>query len=286
LISLISLELSMKQTVVGLFESDADARRAMQMLTARGTDPNHVEITHAQEQAGAGTGEQADTGMVNRVRNFFSGMFGPQDEPEVGHYAEALRRGGAVLKVDVDDDAQIEGVRDAFTTAGAVDIDQRIESWRAQGWGDGEAATVKSSLASTETAVDGPEDVIPVLQEELSVGKRRVSTGGLRVYARTVETPVTEDVQLRTEHAEVQRRVVDRPATTADLSGLQDRTIEVSETAEVPVVQKTARVVEEVRVGKTVEERTEEIADTVRSTEVEVERLDREPGAKTPSSRG
>jgi uncharacterized protein (TIGR02271 family) len=276
----------MKQTVVGLFESDADARRAMQMLTARGTDPNHVEITHAQEQAGAGTGEQADTGMVNRVRNFFSGMFGPQDEPEVGHYAEALRRGGAVLKVDVDDDAQIEGVRDAFTTAGAVDIDQRIESWRAQGWGDGEAATVKSSLASTETAVDGPEDVIPVLQEELSVGKRRVSTGGLRVYARTVETPVTEDVQLRTEHAEVQRRVVDRPATTADLSGLQDRTIEVSETAEVPVVQKTARVVEEVRVGKTVEERTEEIADTVRSTEVEVERLDREPGAKAPSSRG
>lgn len=258
----------------------------MQMLTARGTDPNHVEITHAQEQAGAGTGEQADTGMVNRVRNFFSGMFGPQDEPEVGHYAEALRRGGAVLKVDVDDDAQIEGVRDAFTTAGAVDIDQRIESWRAQGWGDGKAATVKSSLASTETAVDGPEDVIPVLQEELSVGKRRVSTGGLRVYARTVETPVTEDVQLRTEHAEVQRRVVDRPATTADLSGLQDRTIEVSETAEVPVVQKTARVVEEVRVGKTVEERTEEIADTVRSTAVEVERLDREPGAKTPSSRG
>jgi uncharacterized protein (TIGR02271 family) len=276
----------MKQTVVGLFESDADARRAMQMLTARGTDPNHVEITHAQEQAGAGTGEQADTGMVNRVRNFFSGMFGPQDEPEVGHYAEALRRGGAVLKVELDDDAQIEGVRDAFTAAGAVDIDERFESWRAQGWGDGEAATVKSSLASTETAVDGPEDVIPVLQEELSVGKRRVSTGGLRVYARTVETPVTEDVQLRTEHAEVQRRVVDRPATTADLSGLQDRTIEVSETAEVPVVQKTARVVEEVRVGKTVEERTEEIADTVRSTEVEVERLDREPGAKAPSSRG
>jgi uncharacterized protein (TIGR02271 family) len=279
------LELNLKQTVVGLFESDADARRAMQLLTAKGTDQDQIEITHAQEQAGAGTGEQADTGMVSRVRNFFSGMFGPQDEPEVGHYAEALRRGGAVLKVELDDDAQIEGVREAFTTAGAVDIDQRIESWRAQGWSDGEA-TVKSSLASTDTAVDRPEDVIPVLQEELSVGKRRVSTGGLRVYARTVETPVTQAVQLRTEHAEVQRRAVDRPATTADLSGLQERTIEVNETAEVPVVQKTARVVEEVRVGKTVEERTEEIADTVRSTEVEVERLGREPGVKRPSSKG
>jgi uncharacterized protein (TIGR02271 family) len=275
-----------KQTVVGLFESDAEARRAMQLLTARGTDPSQVEITHAQEQVDAGTGGQADTGVVSRVRNFFSGMFGPQDEPEVGHYAEALRRGGAVLKVDLDDDAQIEGVREAFTTAGAVDIDQRVESWRAQGWSNEDAAAVKPSPTSTDTAVDRSEDMIPVLQEELSVGKRRVSSGGLRVYAHTVETPVTEDVQLRTEHAEVQRSAVDRPATAADLSRLQDRTIEVSETSEVPVVQKTARVVEEVRVGKSVEERTEEISDTVRSTEVEVERLDREPDLKKRPSKG
>ena len=274
----------MRQTVVGLFESDADARRAMQMLTDRGTEPDQVEITHAQEQAGTGSAGPADAGVAQRVRNFFSGIFGPQDEPEVGHYAEAVRRGGAVLKVELDDDAQIDGVREAFTAAGAVDIDQRIESWRAQGWSDGGVAAAKPLPASTEAAVVDAEGVIPVLQEELSVGKRRVSTGGLRVYARTVETPVTQDVQLRTEHAEVQRRVVDRPATTADLAGLQDRTIEVSESAEVPVVQKTARVVEEVRVGKTVEQRTQEIADTVRSTEVEVERLDREPGSKRPSS--
>jgi uncharacterized protein (TIGR02271 family) len=277
----------MKQTIVGLFDTDADARRALQLLTARGTDPDQVEITDAQAQSGAGAGEQADTGVVNRVRNFFSGLFGPQDEQEVGHYAEAVRRGGAVLKVEVDDDAQIEGVREAFTTAGAVDIDQRIESWRAQGWSAGDATTAKASRAGAEeSAVDRSEDVIPVVQEELSVGKRQVSTGGLRVYAHTVETPVTEAVQLRTEHVEVQRRAVDRPATTADLSSPQERAIEVRESAEVPVVQKTARVVEEVRVGKTVEERTEQIDDTVRSTEVEVERLDRDPSAKGPSRKG
>jgi uncharacterized protein (TIGR02271 family) len=276
----------MKQTVVGLFDSDADARRALQLLTARGTDPEQVEITDAQAQPGAGAGEQADTGVVNRVRNFFSGLFGPQDEQEVGHYAEAVRRGGAVLKVEVDDDAQIEGVREAFTTAGAVDIDQRIESWRAQGWSAGDATTAKASRAGAESAVDRSEDVIPVVQEELSVGKRRVSTGGLRVYARTVDTPVTEAVQLRAEHVEVQRRAVDRPATAADLSSLQDSAIEVRESAEVPVVQKTARVVEEVRVGKTVEERTEQIDDTVRSTKVEIERLGREPSSKGPSRKG
>ncbi len=45
------------------------------------------------------------------------------------------------------------------------------------------------------------------------------------------------------------------------------------ETAERAVVQKTARVVEEVRVGKEVSERTEQVSDTVRETEVEVQKL-------------
>ena len=250
----------MKQTVVGLFDSEADAQRALQILTARGTDPGHVQITHAE---GAATAAQADATAANRVRSFFSDMFGPQDEPEVGHYAEAVRRGGALLKVEIEDDAQLDDVRDAFTTASAVDIDQRVESWRAQGWNEGPAAA----------AAQSSEGVIPVVREELQVGKRVVGTGGLRVYARTVETPVSETVQLRQEHVQVERRPVDRPATAADLADLKDRTIEVRETAEQAEVAEAARVVEEVRVGKTVEQRTEQISDTVRSTEVEVEHI-------------
>ena len=260
----------MKQTVVGLFDSEAEAQRALQILTAKGTDPSHVQITHAEGALGAGSATQADPGAANRVEGFFSDMFGPQDEREVGHYAEAVRRGGALLKVEIDDDAQLDDVREAFTVASAVDIDQRIESWRAQGWTDGTAAGAAAAQA--------PEGVIPVVKEELRVGTRVVTTGGLRVYARTVETPVNETVQLREEHVQVERRPVDRPATAADLADLKDRTIEVVETAEQAVVQKTARVVEEVRVGKTVEQRTEQITDTLRSTEVEVEHI---PGTAT-----
>ena len=258
----------MKQTVVGLFDSDAHAQRALQILTAKGTDPSHVQIAHADGALGAGSATQANTGVASRVRGFFSGMFGAGDEREVGHYAEAVRRGGALLKVEIDDDAQLDDVREAFTVAAAVDIDQRIESWRAQGWG-----------TSENTAADQAfEGVIPVVKEELQVGKRVVTTGVLRVYARAVETPVMETVQLRDEHVEIERRPVDRPATAADLENLQERTIEVLETAEQPVVQKTARVVEEVRVGKTVEQRTEQINDTLRSTEVEVQHI---PGTST-----
>jgi uncharacterized protein (TIGR02271 family) len=290
----------MRQTVVGVFDSDAEAQRAAQALTTTGIDPACVHVTHSDDTTLGSTAAtdttttHADTGVFGRVRNFFADLFGPDDEREVGHYAEAVRRGAAVVKVDVDDDARLDEVRDALQSAGAVDIDERVESWRAEGWSDDDLATPSTAAAATNATLDRDrttlgessvgdterlratgktEDVIPVVREELQVGKRAVNTGGVRVYSRTVETPVNESVQLREEHAQVERRPVDRPATAADLADLKDRTIEVRETAEQAVVQKTARVVEEVRVGKTVEQRTEQVRDTVRSTEVEVENL-------------
>jgi uncharacterized protein (TIGR02271 family) len=295
----------MRQTVVGVFDSDAEAQRAAQALTSTGIDPACVHVTHSDDTtlgstaATETTTTHAETGVFGRVRNFFADLFGPDDEREVGHYAEAVRRGAAVVKVDVDDDARLDEVRDALQSAGAVDIDERVESWRAEGWNDDALSTPSTAAAATDatlerdrttlgesSAGDVPlgatervratgdtEDVIPVVREEMQVGKRAVNTGGVRVYSRTVETPVNETVQLREEHAQVERRPVDRPATAADMADLKDRTIEVRETSEQAVVQKTARVVEEVRVGKTVEQRTEQVRDTVRSTEVEVENL-------------
>jgi len=100
--------------------------------------------------------------------------------------------------------------------------------------------------------------------------KREVSTGGVRVYSRLTETRVSESVNLREEHASIDRRPVDRPATAADL---KEGFVEVRETAEEPVIAKTARVIEEVVVGKESTTRTETVNDTVRGTNVEVERM-------------
>jgi uncharacterized protein (TIGR02271 family) len=285
----------MRQTVVGVFDSDAEAQRAAQALTNTGIDPACVHVTHGDDgtladSAASTTTTHHETGVLGRVRNFFADLFGPDDEREVGHYAEAMRRGAAVVKVDVDDDARLDEVRDTLQNAGAVDIDERVESWRSEGWSNESVTTPSTAATSLNTTLDDDlsrrdttttgvratgdtEDVIPVVREELQVGKRAVNTGGVRVFSRPGVTPVNETVQLREEHAQVERRPVDRPATAADLADLKDRTIEVRETAEQAVVQKTARVVEEVRVGKTVEQRTEQVSDTVRSTEVEVENL-------------
>jgi uncharacterized protein (TIGR02271 family) len=84
-------------------------------------------------------------------------------------------------------------------------------------------------------------------------------------------------VRLRDEAVHVERRPVDRPATEADFAAAKERTVEVAETDEEPVVRKQARVVEEVVVSKDVEEHTETIRDTVRRTEVEVEAMGTAP---------
>ena len=66
--------------------------------------------------------------------------------------------------------------------------------------------------------------------------------------------------------------------TEADLRNMRDQSFEVTETAEEAVVEKSARVVEEVMVSKDATERTEHISDTVRRTEVEVEQVDATTG--------
>jgi uncharacterized protein (TIGR02271 family) len=114
-------------------------------------------------------------------------------------------------------------------------------------------------------------DTIPVIQENLEVGKREVETGGVRLRSRIVEEEVAENVSLREEAVQVERTSVDRAATEADI---REGEIEMTERAEVPVVNKEARVVEEISLSKDVTERDETIRDTVRDTEVDIERLD------------
>jgi uncharacterized protein (TIGR02271 family) len=137
--------------------------------------------------------------------------------------------------------------------------------------------------AGTSTAgTTGDRTAIPVVQEDLKVGKREVQRGGVRVFSRIVETPVNESVNLREEHVSVERRPVDQPLSAADSAAFKEQSIELRETAEEAVVQKTARVVEEVVVGKEVTQRSEQINDTVRHTDVQVENL----GASSNSSLG
>lgn len=128
-----------------------------------------------------------------------------------------------------------------------------------------------TGTAAVGTARTSGDDYIPIAEERLTVGKREVNHGRVRVRSYVVETPVEEQVSLRQEHVDVQRRTVDRPVTAADEALFAERTIEATESSEEAVVAKEARVVEEIAVSKTADERVQTVKDTVRRTEVEVD---------------
>jgi stress response protein YsnF len=329
----------MRQTVVGVFDRYEAAKQAAARLQDSGFGPDSVHLTGAQDDDELGatltsrsaTTEPAESrGMLEGIRNFFAGIFGADDDDDsdehLSTYAEAVKRGGTIVRVDVEDEPKVELAREALQSAGAVNIEERAAEWRQSGWapqtgassrpsvspvgdggsvgssgvGAGSATSTTSTTSGRQrismpkaspsgtTAASGAagssvsgEEVIPVVREDVAVGKRVVDMGGVRVFSRTVERPVSESIELREEHARVERHPVDSPASEADLASLEDRTIEIQETAERPVVQKTARVVEEVVVGKDASTRSQDIQETVRETEVKVEPFERGEGART-----
>ena len=118
------------------------------------------------------------------------------------------------------------------------------------------------------------DQTIPIIKEDLNVGKREVETGGANIRTRITERPVEEHIKLREEHVDVERRPVDRPATDADMANAKEGEINITERAEEAVVDKEARVVEEINIHKEVEEHDETVRDSVRNTEVDIDKLD------------
>jgi len=210
----------------------------------------------------------------------------PEDQAQ--YYAEGVRRGGTLVTVNTDD-KMAQKAADIMNRHGAMDVDQRAQEWKKSGWkgfdtnakpySGEEINKFRSSSTQQQTSNMSSnmnkgqnETVLPVVEEELQVGKREVQTGGVRAYSRVVETPVEEQVRLREEHVNVERRPVDRPVNDAD-KAFKETSVEMRETAERAVVQKQARVIEEVVIGKQANERTETVRDTVRRTEVQVENM-------------
>jgi stress response protein YsnF len=124
--------------------------------------------------------------------------------------------------------------------------------------------------AGAETAREG-EQVIPVVKEELDVGKR-TSERAFRVHTYVVEKPVEEQVHLRDERVVIERRPATGDETLGSADAPQEREFEVIERHEEPVVDKRVRKTEDVVVRKEATERTENVRDTVKETKVDVDK--------------
>jgi uncharacterized protein (TIGR02271 family) len=248
----------MEKAVVAVFDRQDEAQRASDALVDAGFSRDNVRVASA-ESVGmtAGEGQEQDSSITSKIANLLG--FGKGRESDT--YSEAVRRGSRVLSVDVANDTEAEKAQDIMAQYNPADMDERAAQWRASGW--------QGSQAGTQTT--GGE-AIPIVEEQLRVGKRQTQRGGARVVSRIREAPVEETVQLHEERATVERRPADRPATEEDVAA-GEASLEARDTAEEAVVDKEARVVEEVVVGKEASDRTETISDSVRRTNVDVEDL-------------
>lgn len=265
----------MTRTITALFDKRADAEAAENRLKASNVDAGHISIHDKTSHGFHATGRSTthEPGMWASIKNAFL----PDEDRHT--YEEGVRRGGFLLTADVDEE-HVDDVVRVLEEADTIDIDDRAQEWRSSGWDYAPEAALGAGAATgayaygtdktaARTDVEG-EQSIPIVEEQLVVGKREVDRGGARVRSYVTEIPVHEQVRLRDEKINVQRRAVDRPLTDAD-DAFRERTIDVTATGEEAVVGKTARVVEEVVVSKTVGERVEEIDDTVRRTDVEID---------------
>jgi uncharacterized protein (TIGR02271 family) len=242
----------MVRTIVAVFATRPEADRVAQALQDEGIEPRNIRI------ADTSTRQEYEQRGEGRGGGFWNWLFGDSGDDaawssDVDYYNEGIGRGGAVLTVDVAD-AQADRAERLMEAHGA-----RVDE------------STRPSTAAGAPEVDRGEEALPVVEEQLRVGKRAVTRGGVRVYTRVTERPVEGAVRLREEHVNVERRAVDRPVTAGG-DAFRERSIEVDETAEEPVVAKEARVIEEVIITKDVQERAAKVRDTVRRTEVEVDR--------------
>lgn len=284
----------MSSTVTAMFDTRAEAESARERLRAAGyADANfHDKTSSGYNEQSYSTTHHENRGIWDSVKHAFL----PDEDRHT--YEEGIRRGGTVLTVDVADDKVDDVVRVLEEDSSTIDIDERSGQWKQSGWdyagaGAGAAgastglfggSTTDSDYAERDTTGNtGREEVIPIVEEQLVVGKREVDRGGARVRSYVTETPVHEQVRLRNERVDVERRAVDLPLSAADGDAFRERTIDVTATGEEAVVGKNARVVEEVVVTKSSEEHVEDVSDTVRRTEVEV---DRDTGLDTTRTGG
>ena len=258
----------MSRTVTALYDTKAEAEAARERLArevdlegrARIIDQNSVDGPEQQPQA-----------------NFANVPLSGEDRAT---YREGLRRGGFMLCAEVDEDEDCDKIVSILDQTASVDLEDRQNAWRSEGWNPTDTSSAVGGLAERSHGMDDgarrrivEEQRIPLVEEQLRVGKREIERGGARVRSYVEERPVEQTVTLREEHVQVERRPVDEPVRSEDLEKgglLEERTIEMRETGEEPVIGKEARIREEVVMQKTASERTEQVRDTVRRTEADV----------------
>lgn len=206
----------MTHTLVAAFDTLSEAQTAKSELLAEHILESDIQLSSAPATADGQTpadGHVHDESLGHKISHFFSSLFGNDEQDKPNRYAvaypEAYRRGATVLTVTATSDEQADLAENILERNGAIDIDERSESWTAAG-PDFSATT---HLAGTHLNVDRAEAVdrnldksaahapIPLSGEDLLISQPEQGIGRPRVVSRVPERPVNRpaDAQLEAD---------------------------------------------------------------------------------------
>jgi uncharacterized protein (TIGR02271 family) len=265
------------EKIVTLFDTAQHAEAARQNLEAAGFSTSDISVINNKTLSLAGA-KLSEPGLWHR-------LFGQDIQPyEAIVYGRSVQTGGVVLTVRVPEEDVPKATR-ILNQHEAVDLQKRAAQ---QGLITTAVlpktttmpATAPITMAAgsslpTTTLPTGTipnEEVLRLAEEQLDVGKRMVQEGTTRIRRFVTETPVEAQVTLHEEHARVIRRASTDHAFVRDVDWT-DKTIEVAEMAEEPVVNKSVHITEEVVIRKEASDTVRTLHDKVRRQQVEVEKI-------------
>ena len=281
-----------EQTIAAVYDTPAHAELAVQDLLQAGI-PETAIHRHTQEGSYAGRASEplARTAAGTEERGFWASLFGGEPDHDTAVYDRSVATGGTAVTVRVAEEHAATVTR-VLEMHAPIDIDERASSFgldpavvsRAQ-----HNTVQPGAMRAGAVQADGTQardgETMQLAEERLDIGKRVVNRGTTRVRRFVVETPVEEQVNLRSERVTVERRPVSGGAVVNN-PDFTDKTIELTEMSEEAVVSKVARVKEEIALRKEAADRTETVRETLRHEDVEIEKvpgIDVTPGALSRS---
>jgi len=271
----------MREAIVAVFDTVPHTEDAVRALQSAGIDAGAIRRYRKGDPMiprGDATGAFRETVTEEEPHRssggFWSWLIGGETTADVyqsGYerdypaYTQAIESGKTVLAVTVEE-SEAPRVMDVLDARSPLELE---DTGPVAGSADLAPRTTAAAPVRATREAEG-EEHIPLAEEELAVGKRRVDRGTTRIHRYVVETPVEQQVNLQDERVEIERR---RPMTSSAPGphAFEERTVEVRETTEEPVVSKKAAVREEVVVRKETTEHPETVRDTLRKEEVKIE---------------
>lgn len=243
------------ETIVAAFDTPEHARAAVKALKAGGFHGEDISVFDKERLATAG-GDGSKQGV--KEPGLWRRMFGEGlHEHEATVFGQTVQQGGAVISVRVLDSevAHATGILDVHRPMSVTDraiTTGAAPAPKVEALAKETAATplaAEQRIATPPKVAELNNEVLRLAEEQLEIGKEMVVTGRTRVRRFTTEREVSSDVSLHEEHAEVLRRAISEPASFKNVDW-SDSQIEMVETAEHALANKTARIVDFAEEGR------------------------------------